>query len=419
MRNETQKWVLLAALAMPLIMLVAPCSALAAGRIEGRILNGTTNRPAAGQEVQLLAPAKAEIHQLAVTHTNADGRFVFKTPVIKPNSFFLVQAVHQGVNYHAPVRLGAVPQAQASFKIYDSTSAPPAFHVTSARFVVRAEGDKVRVEELYALRNTATPPVSYVDPGGTFKFNLGKDAGQPSVAVAGEMNMPLPQDAQPGKAPGQFSIQYPLKPGLTVVMVEYESDYGAGVFHLTDSIPYAIDELELDVVPASMTVKSQLFRSVGTDADTSGEKFTASNLAAGDVIKASFSGAALPASGTASSDSGGETVKEVANPMTRLGAPLLGCFLLVLLWAMGMRVSREWARKDVARPGSPAEKELETKIEKLLDSVANLDELFEGRKIPEKRYWRERLDLKAKLVVLLKTSPPAFIESYATRHKPR
>ncbi|MGH9378202.1 MAG: hypothetical protein ACRD1I_05325, partial [Terriglobia bacterium] len=356
----------------------------------------------------------------AATHTSADGRFAFASDAIKPNSFYLVQAVHQGVNYHDAVRLVAAPDAKADFKIYDATAKAPPFHVTSARFVVRAEGDKVRVEELFALRNITHPPVAYVNPEGTFHFNLAKDAGQPSVAVAGEMNMPLPQDAQPGKAPGQYDIQYPLKPGLTVVMVEYEADYSSGSFSLADSVPYPIDQLEMDVVPAALAVKSDLFKPVGNDSDTGGQKLMAADLKPGAVIEASFSGAALPATGaSATADNSSEgTVKELPNPMTRLGAPLLGCFLLVLLWAMGMRVSREWSRRDVARPGSPAQKELEAKIEKLLDSVANLDEIFEAQKIPEKKYWRERLDLKAKLVVLLKTSSPAFIESYATRHNP-
>lgn len=405
-------WLSLAALLLPL-----PVMGL--GRIEGRIINGTTGRPAAGQKVQLLAPGNREIRQLALTHASADGRFEFAGSEIKAKSFYLIQAVYGGVNYHYAVRLGATADATANFKIYNSTSAPPPFHITSARFLVRAEGNKVRVEELYALRNTTHPPVSYVNPAGTFRFHLAKNAGQPSVAVAGEMNMPLPQDAQPGEAPGQYNIQYPLKPGLTVVMVEYESDYSSGTFHLADSVPYPIDQLELDVVPASLAVKSNLFKPGGSDSDTGGQKFLAENLQPGSVIHASISGAGAPATGASSADnSGQQTVKELPNPMTRLGAPLLGCFLLVLLWAMGMRVSREWSRRDLARPGSPAQKELEAKIEKLLDSVANLDELFEAQKIPEKKYWRERLDLKARLMVLLKTGPPAFIESYATRHNP-
>lgn len=402
---------------LAVIAFVLPLPLLATGRIDGQIVNGTTHAPASGQVVQLLAPGNKEIHQLAVTHTSAQGRFAFESDDIKAGSFYLIQAVHDGVNYHDAVRLTTSPNATTNFKIYDSTTKPPPFHVTSARVLIRAQGDKVRVEELYALRNTTNPPVAYVDPNGTFRFNLAGDAGQPSVAVAGEMNMPLPQDAQPGDTPGAYSIQYPLKPGLTVVMVEYDADYSSAAFNLADSVPYPIDQIELDVVPASLVVKSNLFKPAGNDADTGGRKLIAAKLNPNDIIRASFSGTSLASPGGSSTgDTNQETVKELPNPITRLGAPLLGCFLLVLLWAMGMRVSREWSRRDAARAGSPAQKELEAKIERLLDSVANLDELFEAGKISDKKYWRERLDLKAKIVVLLKMSPPAFIESYATRH---
>lgn len=392
-----------------------PLQLLAASSVEGRAVNGTTGRPAAGQAVQLLNPGKEGMRAVATTRTDASGRFAFTGPAIQP-AFYLVQAVYEGVSYHQPIRLSANAAATANLKIYEASAAPPHLTISSARFLVRAKGGKVQVEELYGLRNTAAPAVAYANPAGTFSFILGSGASQPSVEVVGELNMPLPQDVRPGNTPGQYFIQYPLKPGLTVVIVAYQADYASQTFSLSDTVPYPIDQAEMDVAPSTLKVQSALFKPAGSDPDSHGEKLVAQNLRPGSAIEASFSGAALS---DAAQDNGGEqTVKEIPNPMTRLGAPLLGCFLLVLLWAMGVRVSKEWARKDAVRPGQPAQKQLEGKIEKLINSIANLDELFEAGKIPEKRYWRERLDLKAKLVVLVKSSPPAFLESYATRHNP-
>ncbi len=398
------------------VVFLAPFPLVALGRIEGQILNGTTNQPVANQAVELLQPGNDGMRRIAETRSDAAGHFLFAGDNITSNTFYLLEATHEGVDYHAPVRLGENPSARLNFKVYDSTPAPWHFHISSARFLVRAQGDKIRVEELFAIRNDSRPAVSYVNPNGTFFFNLAPDAGQPSVAVAGEMNLPLPQAAQAGKSPGEYFIQYPLKPGLTVVMVEYEADYSSESFRLADSVPYPIDQIELDVAPATLAVKSAIFKPAGTDADTGGQKLVAENLKPDTAIEASFQGAAP--GGTSSQNNGDQDVKELPNAMTRLGVPLLGCFLLVLLWAMGVRVSKEWSKRDLGRAGSPAQKELEAKLEKLLDSLANLDELFDAGKIPEKKYWRERLDLKAKLVVLLKKSPPAFLESYATRHNP-
>lgn len=398
------------------VLAAAPLSGLAAaGRITGRVVNGTNGRPAARQKVALLTPGARQVQQLATTRTDANGRFTFTSTEIKSNSFYLVQATHQGVDYHAPVRLKATATAEANVKIYDSVAKVPPLRITSARFLVHAKGNKIQVEELFALRNTSNPPVAYTDAQGTFRFDLAQGVGQPSVAVAGEMNVPLPQDAQPGSAPGQYFIRYPLKPGLTVVMVAYAADYSSGGFILADSVPYPIDRVEMDVVPATLQVKSPIFTDAGREADTGGEKFTAENLKPSTTLEASFQGTAV---GAGESEGGQEqTIKEEPNPMTRLGWPLLGCFLLVLLWAMGVRVSKEWSRRGASASGA-AQKELASKLDKLLDSVANLDELFEAGKLPEKKYWRERLDLKAKLVVLLKKSPPAFLEAYAARTNP-
>jgi hypothetical protein len=388
------------------------------GRIDGQIVNGTTGRPASRQAVQLLTPAQGKIEQVAVTQTDDQGRFSFDRADIKPATFYLLQASHEGVSYHDPVRFKTDGNAVNNFKIYDASKIEPPLRITSARFLVRAQGNTARVEELFAVQNETNPPVSYLNPRGTFQFKLSNGAGQPSAAVAGEMNLPLPQDVQSGSSPGEFFIQYPLKPGLTVVMVAYDADYSSDSFRLAGSVPYPIDQIEMDALPASLAVASRLFHSAGSDSDTGGQKFIAESIKPGEIIEASFKGSPLPENGSSQAQETGD-VKELPNAMTHLGWPLVGCFLLVLLWAMGVRTSKEWTRRDVARPGSPALKELQTKLDKLLDSLANLDELFEAGKLPEKKYWRERLDLKAKLMVLLRKTPPTFLQSYVSRQNPR
>ena len=112
-------------------------------------------------------------------------------------------------------------------------------------------------------------------------------------------------------------------------------------------------------------------------------------------------------------------MKTVPASIARLGIPLLICFLLVMLWALGVRVAKEWPHWQTRRGATPAQKQLEAKAEALLNSLADLDELFAAGKITEKSYWKERLELKAKLVASLKKTPPRRPESYATRRSPR
>jgi hypothetical protein len=112
-------------------------------------------------------------------------------------------------------------------------------------------------------------------------------------------------------------------------------------------------------------------------------------------------------------------VKTLPNSMTRMGGLLLACFLLVLLWGLGVRVTKEWPKWKAQQSASQLQKALEAEVEKLFNSLADLDELFATGKIAEKPYWKERLELKARLVAKLKKAPPALLESYAIRHTPR
>lgn len=393
-----------------------PAAHAAGARISGQVVNGTTGSPVAEQKLQLLMP-RGGMQQVATAVTDATGHFAIASSELATDSFYLLQAVFQGVNYHAPVKFDNNGEAVADLKVYESTRTPPALHIESARIVVRAEGGKVRVQEMFAIRNPADPPRSYVNPDGTFLFHLAKATGDPTAAVAGLMNMPLPQPVNPGKGPGDFAIPYPLKPGLTVMMVAYDGDYTGNTFDLTDSVAYSIDNLELLVSPPALTVDSTMFKSAGTDTETGSQRYLAENVAANAQFAARLSGDA--GAGESTTTQAESEVKMLPNSMTRMGGPLLACFLLVLLWGLGVRVAKEWPKWKAQQSASQMQKALEVEVEKLFNSIADLDELFTAGKIAEKPYWKERLELKARLVATLKKAPPALLESYAIRHAPR
>jgi hypothetical protein len=415
MMNALRPLVLVWLVSIGLVVCTLPSGLLAAeGRVQGQVTNGTLGKPASGQQVQLLLP-RGGMQQVARALTDADGLFVFPQSDIDPNSFYLLQTVYQGVNYNAPVQFGSNGAATVNLVVYESTQTEPAVRIQSARVLVRAAGNKARVQELFAIRNPSNPPRSYVNPDGTFHFRLSPTAGEPSAAVAGLMNMPLPQPVQPGKSPGEFSLQYPLKPGLTVAMIAYDLDYSAGRVALDDAVPYPIDRVELFVSPLSIAVGSALFKPAGTDSETGSQKFEAVNVKGGAALEAQISGEAGPET---TPQTGQSEIKVEPNPITRMGVPLLVCFLLVMLWALGVRVAKEWPRWKGQRESNLARKELKAQAEGLFNSLADLDELFAAGKIAENQYWKERLDLKARLVATLRKAPPSLLESYATRHTP-
>ena len=399
--------------------MAALCAGLAAPpahgqeRITGRVLNGTTHQPVANQLVQLLVP-RGGMQQVAAATSDASGGFSLDAQGSAGAPIAMVQAVYQDVNY----RVRATPGESTELTVYENTHTAPALRIPSARILVQAEGQRLRVQELFAIENASQPPRTYLSSDGTFLFHLGQGAQNPQAAIIGEMNMPIPQGILDGKSPGELAINYSLHPGITAILVAYEADYSSGQFTLQDQVDFPIAQAELHVVPSGLSVDSSLFKSAGADAANDAQEFAAEGVASGTVLEARLSGEAAPSTAAASGGSEGD-IQTTANPLSRLGVPLLACVLLVLLWALGMRFSKEWPQWKDRRPASPVQKELETKVETLLNSLADLEELLAGGKIAEKTYWKEKLELKARLVAILKKSPPAVRESYATRNLPR
>jgi len=391
----------------------------AEGTIQGQVTNGTTGKPAANQMVQLLLP-RGGMQRVGSVTADASGRFVFPSANIDPTSFYLVQAAYQGVDYNAPAQFDPQGTADVAITIYDAGASAPPLRIQSARVVVHAQGNRAHVQEMFAIRNTSDPPRSYVSPDGTFHFHLSADAAQPNAAVAGMMNMPLPQPVSPGKAAGDYYLQCPLKPGVTVVMVAYDSDYSSSHLSLADSYPYPIASMELLVSPSSLEVDSPIFAAAGTDPETGGRRYVASGLKEGAKLEASLRGEAQGGEAESGEASGAgqeeAQVKILSNPVTRLAVPLLACFVLLLLWALGIRLAKEWPRLKEQRRSTLAQQELAATADALLNSLADLDELFAAGKLPDKQYWKERLDLKARLMATLQKASPLLLESYATRH---
>jgi hypothetical protein len=162
-------------------------------------------------------------------------------------------------------------------------------------------------------------------------------------------------------------------------------------------------------------VDSALFKPAGADADTGSQKYVAAGSPNGTKLEARLSGEATPGE-QAELGQGDAQVKILPNPVTRLEVPLLAGFLLALLWALGIRLAKEWPRFQEQLKASPVQKELESEVDALFNSLADLDELFAAGKVAEKQYWKERLDLKARLRATLKKASPSLLDSYVTRH---
>jgi len=395
------------------VVVLAPALSNAAVEVHGKVVDGTTNGPVPNQTVLLLTPREG-MQAVAKATTNAQGEYVIKSDEAAAG-FYLVEANYQGAKYHGPVKPSPQGTASADVTVYDATSSPAALRIQLLRMMCRAEGAKANVRKEYTIVNPSQPPRAYVSPNGAFHFHVPEGAGQPTAAVTGLMGMQLPEAPENGKSPGDFLLRIPIKPGENVITVDYEVDYRSMQLDLSDKVPFPVETAELYVTPSSLGVNSSALKPAGVDQQDSIEKFDAQNLAVGTVVDAKLSGEAIATPRAQGGEQGEGNVKALPNSVTKVGWPLLACFLLITLWALGVRVTKDWpAWKD--RTGvSPTQKQRTAKVDKLIDSLVDLDELFEAGTILEKDYWKERLELKARIVAQLKKGPPAPPETYATR----
>ncbi|HET7840097.1 MAG TPA: carboxypeptidase-like regulatory domain-containing protein [Terriglobia bacterium] len=399
-----------------ILTLVLASAARAQVHVEGRVMNGTSNRPVANAEVLLLTP-KPQVGMQLITKVTADanGHFAISDSSLDPATFYLVQVNAGDVPYHFPIQPGTASNATVDATVYDAATFGAGLHVSLLRIMAQASGDKAQVQQEYRVENDSRPPRTYSDAAGTFRFRLPPEVTQPSISVAGLMNMQIPQTPTPGKSPGEFVLHYPFKPGVTAVTVRYEGDYTSSGTSLNGGVPYPVDRAELYVMPANLEVKSALFKPAGRDDSNNIENLIAEKLPGDSALTATLSGDAVLSQQPQDQQQGESQVKVVPDPMTKLGVPLLACFLLVLLWALGICASKEWQHLKTRSRLGRERQQFESQAEELFNSIADLDELFEAQKIEKNQYWKERLELKAKLTAILKKGPASLLESYATR----
>jgi uncharacterized protein YgiB involved in biofilm formation len=410
----------LAALLAGVVLL--PVSARAQTEVRGIVTNGTTNRPQAGVQVRMVSPREGK--QIASAITAADGRFTLKPKDLNTSFFYMATVVYQGSSYNEPVRFDSNGPSEVDLTVYDSTKSTAGLRVPALQVLAGAEGNKLRVQEKYAIQNSTDPPMAYAPANASFTFRIPPQAGTPNVTATGLMNTELPQTAEAGKKPGEFSIDYPLKPGVTTLTIQYTMPYDASGVALHDGTDLPVDQAELYVYPSSLAVAAPGFQPAGVDNPHQIASYQApqlTGLTSGLSIR--ISGAAAsgpppeatePAQGQGGGDAQGQ-VRIVPNSTASLALPVLAGFLLLLLWALGVRFAKDWPRMKGLAAGEGAPTLLDAKADKLLSSIADLDELFAAGKIAESKYWKERLELKARLVAALKKNRPARLDSHAAR----
>ena len=139
-------------------------ASLSAETLTGRVNNGTTGKPAAGDSVVLISLGQG-MEEVAHTRTNASGHFSFQLPDAGPH---LVRAIHQGVTYHSMAPAGT---NSIEVQVFDVSSSTANVSVTADVMRFQAKGDELQGIRLFAVNNASNPPRTQMH-GKDFEFFL-------------------------------------------------------------------------------------------------------------------------------------------------------------------------------------------------------------------------------------------------------
>ncbi len=217
------------------------------GSVDGRVINSTTGRSAAGLEVNLLSfdPVSGMRGDVYTATTDADGSFLFDSVRIVPQAKYVAVAKYENVVYYSNAGVfSSTNRLSLPFRVFDPTTDPSSVEVSQAIWTVNFGRQDLVIGEMYIFSNTTNR--TYIGnsrgkavllfrlPAGAsgVKFREGKIGKRFRKLDAETYADTLPL------VPGKFSREVTLK---------YTMPYTGRKASLSHPILYPVDSLDVMV----------------------------------------------------------------------------------------------------------------------------------------------------------------------------
>jgi hypothetical protein len=216
---------------------------VSAQNLAGTVTNVTTGKPAAGDEIILLTLGQG-MEEAGRTKTDSNGNFSFKLD--NAQTPHLVRAVHQAVTYH---RMAPPGTTSLAIEVYDAGEQIAGIEVVADIMRMEAGQRKLQIKREFAVQNTSKPPRTQLRENN-FEFYLPEGAKIIEASAATEHGNPLKSAPVPETEKNRYSLEFPLRPGITHFRVIYELPY-VGSATIDPRSLYPLQHF-LAIVPKSM-----------------------------------------------------------------------------------------------------------------------------------------------------------------------
>jgi hypothetical protein len=271
----------------------------AAETLTGTVTDGTTGKPAAGDDVVLINLSQG-MEEAARTKTDANGKFSLKIP--DPGGPHLVRVIHEGATYHTMVPPGTT---SISPEVYDVAKKVDGISVVADLMYLQAGQGQLGINRLFAIDNNSKPPRTQLTDKD-FEFYLPPDADidQAQAQTAGGQWVnatPVPQAEK-----GRYAFIFPLRPGTTQFQVSYHLPYN-GSAKLDPKPLYPMEHLVV-ILPKSIQfspAQPQFYQDKQPPDQPQGIAKVAANIQPGQALAFSISGEGMLQDQSAGGQGGG------------------------------------------------------------------------------------------------------------------
>jgi hypothetical protein len=296
-------------------MLLASASAQT---LTGTVTNGTTKKPAAGDDVVLLSLGQG-MEESGRTTTDSKGNFSVKLD--DASGPHLVRVIHQDVTYH---RMAPPGTTSVEVQVYDVAKKVEGISVTADVMRFQAQGNELQGIRLFAVNNASDPPRTQMSDQ-SFEFYLpdGAQVDQSMAMTAG--GQPINSAPVPQKQKNRYAFVLPLRPGETQFQVSYHMPYsGEASFD-----PKALYGAQHFVVVLPKTMKfspgpGENFQSMDDPRQSDAVVQVASNTTAGQPLVFKISGTGTMSDQPEEAKGGGSPVGGPQTSGAQTGGPVAG-----------------------------------------------------------------------------------------------
>ena len=299
------------------LLLISLCSA---ETLTGKVKNGTTNKPAVGDEVVLIKLGQG-MEEAGRTKVDARGNFSFKLDDPGPH---LLRAIHDGVTYH---RMAPPGTTSIDLEVYDVAKKLDSIAVTADVMRMQAQGNQLMGIRLFAVNNTSDPPRTQMNDQN-FEFYLpdGAEIDQSMARTAG--GEPINSAPVPQKEKNRYAFVFPLRPGETQFQIGFHMPY-SGQLTIDPKALYPAQHFVV-MLPTSMQFTAgtgTAFQSMKDPQQSDATVEVASNTQLGQSLSFKISGTGiLPGEGgnepASSQSAGGQSGEQSSARDTRPGGGL-------------------------------------------------------------------------------------------------